>query len=190
MPAAVHCSPPGWVCLHSGEFSKVSITLRNCFIFHTGFAPCLPYYDFLLLFESENIFTRVLKQLDRRLASALFKSRVHYNQNYTIFRKGFSFFFWVLHKESERGCSAESCSFILWPRENTFRECSVWCLHRSISGRQKTESGEARIKCSGVKLFRGWRYSPPCQHSAVIGSLDGLQSPLKSQRALLYGTVN
>lgn len=30
----------------------------------------------------------------------------------------------------------------------------------------------------------------PCQHSAVIGSLDGVQSPLKSQRALLYGTVN
>lgn len=192
MPAAVHCSPPGWVCLPSREFSKVSITLQNCFIFHTGFAPCLPYYDFLPLFKSENIFTHILRQLDRCLASALFKSRVHHNQNNTIINYPdiFVFLFFVLYKESEHGSSAESCSSTLWQRENTTRECGVWCLHRSISGRQKTESGEARIKCSGVKLCRGWRYSPPCQHSAVIGSLDGPQSPLKSQRALLYGTVN
>lgn len=104
MPAAVHCSPPGWVCLPSREFSKVSITLQNCFIFHTGFAPCLPYYDFLPLFKSENIFTHILRQLDRCLASALFKSRVHHNQNNTMINYPdifvFLFFLYYIRKAS------------------------------------------------------------------------------------------
>lgn len=150
MPA-VYCTPPRSVCLPSGEFSKVSITPLNCFIFHTGFTPCLPYYDFPPLFKSENIFTHILRQLDRSLGMALFKFEAHHNQNDPMINNPDLLFFCCrgANKPARRKNSGESCPSTLQYKENTIRGSGVWCLCWSISRRQKTESTEARIKCSG-----------------------------------------
>lgn len=161
MPA-VYCILLRAVHFPSWELSKVSITQLNCFIFRTGFTPYLSYYWFRLLFKTENIFMHIFSQLEWIPSMALFKSKLHNNQNDPVLNyPDFS----VWQKVSEDASSADKKKrhlghlFCEIKKTESDEAVSVY----SGASAMKTESMEARIKCSGwkgVKLCRGWRYPP------------------------------
>lgn len=160
----------------SREFSKVSINQLKCVYSSKDSPPMSRVAGFSCCLRLEKNSIHIFSQLGRSPSMALFKSKVHNDRisptlNYPDFLN------WQTESEGASSAGEKKKR----EREAQIRRGSGWCLQWSFTREEDADKDQV-LRLKGSEGVQRMKVPSSSQHAA-IGSWEGLQSSLKSQRA-------